>query len=156
MLEELENTARLIKQNADSVESKSLDKLNSLYAEKRRARKQYQEEHNRIVAQFTHVSSQFILLLIIYRRCLQTTVIRLCLASVVCLIHLATTFLGQGYLSLPSHIDQLWACPQHYILGPSTKYILAPPPRSKLHFCKVSINLLSVSPLSPILICDLL
>lgn len=59
MLEELENTAKLMKQNADSVESKSLDKLNSLYAEKRRARKQYQEEHNRIVAQFTHVSSYF-------------------------------------------------------------------------------------------------
>ncbi|XP_021919830.1 tyrosine-protein kinase Fer isoform X3 [Zootermopsis nevadensis] len=54
MLEELDNTARLIKHNADSLESKSLDKLNSLYAEKRRARKQYQEEHNRIVAQFTH------------------------------------------------------------------------------------------------------
>jgi tyrosine-protein kinase Fer len=70
MLEELENTAKLIKQNADSVESKSLDKLNSLYAEKRRARKQYQEEHNRIVAQFTHVSSYFTLLLIMYSRCL--------------------------------------------------------------------------------------
>ncbi|PNF39177.1 hypothetical protein B7P43_G01337 [Cryptotermes secundus] len=56
MLEELENTAKLIKQNADSVESKSLDKLNSLYAEKRRARKQYQEEHNRIAAQFTHLT----------------------------------------------------------------------------------------------------
>jgi tyrosine-protein kinase Fer len=57
MLEELENTAKLIKQNADLVESKSLDKLNSLYAEKRRARKHYQEEHNRIVAEFTHVHS---------------------------------------------------------------------------------------------------
>jgi tyrosine-protein kinase Fer len=71
MLEELENTAKLMKQNADSVESKSLDKLNSLYAEKRRARKQYQEEHNRIVAQFTHVSSYFILLLIVYSICLK-------------------------------------------------------------------------------------
>lgn len=68
MLEELENTAKLIKQNADFVESKSLDKLNSLYAEKRKARKQYQEEHNRIVAQFTHVSSHYTLLLIIYSR----------------------------------------------------------------------------------------
>jgi tyrosine-protein kinase Fer len=71
MLEELENTAKLMKQNADSVESKSLDKLNSLYAEKRRARKQYQEEHNRIVAQFTHVSSYFTLLLIVYIICLK-------------------------------------------------------------------------------------
>jgi tyrosine-protein kinase Fer len=71
MLEELENTAKLMKQNADSVESKSLDKLNSLYAEKRKARKQYQEEHNRIVAQFTHVSSYFTLLLTVCSICLK-------------------------------------------------------------------------------------
>jgi tyrosine-protein kinase Fer len=91
MLEELENTAKLIKQNADSVESKSLDKLNSLYAEKRRARKQYQEEHNRIVAQFTHVSSYFTLLLIIYSRCLQS--IRLgCIWPVMCLVHFAEKY----------------------------------------------------------------
>jgi tyrosine-protein kinase Fer len=92
MLEELENTARLMRQNADSVESKSLDKLNSLYAEKRRARKQYQEEHNRIVAQFTHVSLQFLLLLIIYKSIVQNC-------------------LSQAYFSLPSHVDQLWGLP---------------------------------------------
>ena len=57
MLEELENTAKFIKQNADSLESRSLDKLNSLYTEKRRARKQYQEEHNRLLNQFAHVST---------------------------------------------------------------------------------------------------
>ncbi|XP_069675619.1 tyrosine-protein kinase Fer isoform X3 [Periplaneta americana] len=56
MLEELENTAKLIKQNADCVESKSLEKLNTLYAEKRKARKLYQEEHNRIVSQFSHLT----------------------------------------------------------------------------------------------------
>ncbi|XP_063216956.1 tyrosine-protein kinase Fer isoform X4 [Bacillus rossius redtenbacheri] len=55
MLEELENTARLIKQNADTMESKTLEKLNSLYAEKRKAMKFYQEEYNRIAAQFAHL-----------------------------------------------------------------------------------------------------
>nr|CAD7429172.1 unnamed protein product [Timema monikensis] len=56
MLEEIENTAKLIKQNADMVESRSVEKLNSLYAEKRKGMKLYQEEHNRIAAQFSHVS----------------------------------------------------------------------------------------------------
>ncbi|XP_068087145.1 tyrosine-protein kinase Fer isoform X4 [Anabrus simplex] len=56
MMEDLDNTGKLIKQNADSVESISLDKLNTLYAEKRKARKQYQEEHNRIAAQFAHLT----------------------------------------------------------------------------------------------------
>nr|CAD7194144.1 unnamed protein product [Timema douglasi] len=54
MLEEIENTAKLIKQNADMVESRSVEKLNSLYAEKRKGMKLYQEEHNRIAAQFSH------------------------------------------------------------------------------------------------------
>jgi hypothetical protein len=81
MLEELENTAKLIKQNADLVESKSLDKLNSLYTEKRRARKQYQEEHNRIVVQFTHVSSHYTVFLIICSRVLPECVIRFCLVT---------------------------------------------------------------------------
>lgn len=56
MMEELDNTAKLIRQNADSIESKSLDALNALYAEKRKVRKLYQEEHTRILQQFTHVS----------------------------------------------------------------------------------------------------
>lgn len=56
MMEEMDNTAKLIRQNADSIESKSLDALNALYAEKRKARKSYQEEHARILQQFTHVS----------------------------------------------------------------------------------------------------
>lgn len=56
MMEELENTGKLIKQNADAIENKIVDILNSLYAEKRKARKAYQEEHTRIAQQFTHVS----------------------------------------------------------------------------------------------------
>ncbi|KAK4881692.1 hypothetical protein RN001_005011 [Aquatica leii] len=56
MMEELDNTSKLIKQNADSIESKTLDALNTMYTEKRKARKQYQEEHTRIAQQFTHLS----------------------------------------------------------------------------------------------------
>jgi tyrosine-protein kinase Fer len=111
MLEELENTARLIRQNADSMESKSLDKLNSLYAEKRRARKQYQEEHNRIVAQFTHVSLQFILLLIIYRRCLSNILIRLCLASDVFSPSCRKLFGSGIFLFAIACVNQLWGLP---------------------------------------------
>ncbi|KAJ8915238.1 hypothetical protein NQ315_015461, partial [Exocentrus adspersus] len=54
MMEEFDNTAKLIRQNADSIESKVLDALNALYAEKRKTRKLYQEEHARILQQFTH------------------------------------------------------------------------------------------------------
>lgn len=56
MMEELDTTGKLIKQNADTIESKALDKLNALHSEKRKARKQYQEDHNRILQKFTHVS----------------------------------------------------------------------------------------------------
>lgn len=56
MMEELDNTGKLIKQNADAIESKALDALNTIYTEKRKARKLYQEEHTRIAQQFTHVS----------------------------------------------------------------------------------------------------
>lgn len=56
MMEEMENTAKVIRQNADSIETKCLDALNTLYIEKRKARKLYQEEHARILQQFTHVS----------------------------------------------------------------------------------------------------
>jgi tyrosine-protein kinase Fer len=59
MMEELDNTGKLIKQNADTIESKLLDTLNGLYAEKRKVRKAYQEEHARILQQFTHVSPIF-------------------------------------------------------------------------------------------------
>ncbi|KAF5305505.1 hypothetical protein FQA39_LY01596 [Lamprigera yunnana] len=56
MMEELDNTSKLIKQNADSIENKTIDALNVMYAEKRKARKHYQEEHTRIAQQFTHLS----------------------------------------------------------------------------------------------------
>lgn len=56
MMEELDNTGKLIKQNADAIESKLVDSLSALYADKRKMRKAYQEEHARILQQFTHVS----------------------------------------------------------------------------------------------------
>lgn len=56
MLEEIDNTSKLIKQNADVLESKTLERLNALQTEKRKARKQYQEEHNKILQRFTNVS----------------------------------------------------------------------------------------------------
>nr|XP_023012456.1 tyrosine-protein kinase Fer isoform X2 [Leptinotarsa decemlineata] len=58
IMEEMDSTAKLIRHNADSIESKSLDALNTLYAEKRKARKAYQEEHARILHQFTHLSDE--------------------------------------------------------------------------------------------------
>ncbi|KAK5649914.1 hypothetical protein RI129_000943 [Pyrocoelia pectoralis] len=56
---EFDNSSKLMKQNADNIESKTLDALNTMYAEKRKARKQYQEEHTRISQQFTHVSKLY-------------------------------------------------------------------------------------------------
>ncbi|KAK3928564.1 Tyrosine-protein kinase Fer [Frankliniella fusca] len=56
MLEELDNTGKAVRQNADCLERDTLEKLNTLHAEKRKARKQYQEEHSRIAQQFATVS----------------------------------------------------------------------------------------------------
>lgn len=67
MMEELDNAGKLIKQNADTVESKALDRLNVLHSEKRKARKQYQEEHNKILQRFTHVSSLLFLKVWFYK-----------------------------------------------------------------------------------------
>lgn len=57
MMEELEAASRLIRANAETVEKESLEKLNLLCQEKRKARKQYLEEYNRINQQFTNVST---------------------------------------------------------------------------------------------------
>ncbi|XP_030767595.1 tyrosine-protein kinase Fer isoform X2 [Sitophilus oryzae] len=58
MMEELDNTAKLIRHNADNVENKVVDALNALCAEKRKVRKAYQEEHNRISHQFSQLSEE--------------------------------------------------------------------------------------------------
>lgn len=60
ILEELENAAKLIRTNADEVEKETLEKLNTLYMEKRKARKVYQDEHSRITLQMSNVSGRFL------------------------------------------------------------------------------------------------
>lgn len=55
MTEEWENTSRMIKTNAEALESKALDRLNTLMSERRKARKAYQEDHTKISSQFTQV-----------------------------------------------------------------------------------------------------
>lgn len=57
MTEEWENTSKLIRANAEALESRALDRLISLMTERRKARKTYQEDHTKISAQFAQVSS---------------------------------------------------------------------------------------------------
>lgn len=56
IMEEWEQTAKQIKSNAEVLESVCQDKLAQLYQDKRKARKAYHEEHNKIATQFTNVS----------------------------------------------------------------------------------------------------
>lgn len=56
-MDEMETMSKLIRQNADFVENKTLERVNILYSEKRKARKKYQEDHNRIALELTHVST---------------------------------------------------------------------------------------------------
>lgn len=55
-MEEWEQTAKQFKSNAEFLESLCQDKLTHLYQDKRKARKNYQEEHQKIATQFTNVS----------------------------------------------------------------------------------------------------
>lgn len=59
ILEELENVAKLMKSNTDIIEKETLEKLNTLYVEKRKARKTYHDEHTRISLQISNVSFFF-------------------------------------------------------------------------------------------------
>lgn len=56
IMEEWEQTAKQFKSNAEFLESMCQDKLTHLYQDKRKARKNYQEEHQKIATQFTNVS----------------------------------------------------------------------------------------------------
>uniref|UniRef100_A0A1B6KDU2 F-BAR domain-containing protein n=1 Tax=Graphocephala atropunctata TaxID=36148 RepID=A0A1B6KDU2_9HEMI len=58
ILEELERVAKLVKSNADTVEKETIEKLNTLYIEKRKARKTYQDEHTRISLQMSNVAEE--------------------------------------------------------------------------------------------------
>ncbi|XP_041762463.1 tyrosine-protein kinase Fer-like isoform X2 [Anopheles merus] len=55
-MEELDHTAKQIRTNAEQLETVCHEKLASLYQEKRRVRKQYQEEHTKIATQFSHLT----------------------------------------------------------------------------------------------------
>lgn len=57
-MEEWDQTAKQLKSKAELLESVCQDKLTHLYQDKRKARKTYQEEHSKIAAQFTTVSTQ--------------------------------------------------------------------------------------------------
>lgn len=56
VMEEWEQSAKQIKSNAEILESVCQEKLAQLYQDKRKTRKAYHEEHNKIATQFTNVS----------------------------------------------------------------------------------------------------
>lgn len=59
MLDEFEATGKLIKQNTDLLETKGLEKITAMFTEKRKSRKLFQEEYNKITQQFTQVLELF-------------------------------------------------------------------------------------------------
>lgn len=57
IMDEVDQTAKQIKSNAEQLElTICQEKLSQLYQEKRKARKAYQEEHNKIATQFSQVN----------------------------------------------------------------------------------------------------
>lgn len=56
-MEEMEQSAKQMRMSADLLEGLCQDKLATLFQDKRKARKAYQEEHNKIIAQFNNVSA---------------------------------------------------------------------------------------------------
>jgi len=54
-MDSIDQTAKLIKQQADSIENIVIDQLSMLYSERRRARKLYQEEQTWLNNQFQQV-----------------------------------------------------------------------------------------------------
>lgn len=55
-MDSIDQTAKLIKQQADSIESIVIERISVLYSERRRARKVYQEEQAWLINQFQQVS----------------------------------------------------------------------------------------------------
>ncbi|XP_037975747.2 tyrosine-protein kinase Fer isoform X2 [Plutella xylostella] len=72
MTEEWENTSKLIRANAEALESRALDRLASLMAERRKARKVYQEDHSKINSQFTQLSEEVSRKQSEYQKCLES------------------------------------------------------------------------------------
>ncbi|KAK6617552.1 hypothetical protein RUM44_005140 [Polyplax serrata] len=56
LLEGFEFLAKLIKQNAESMEQRVLDKLNQLHAEKKKTRKLYLDEYNKMSSQMSKIT----------------------------------------------------------------------------------------------------
>lgn len=56
LMEELENLGKLFKSNAEIIEKETLNKLNTMCSEKRKAKKHYQDEYSRLCQQFSAVS----------------------------------------------------------------------------------------------------
>lgn len=57
-MDSIDQTAKLIKQQADSIENIVVDQLSTLYSERRRARKLYQEEQTWLTNQLQQVSKR--------------------------------------------------------------------------------------------------
>ncbi|XP_052748522.1 tyrosine-protein kinase Fer isoform X1 [Galleria mellonella] len=72
MTEEWENTSRLIKANAEALDSRALDRLTALMTERRKSRKTYQEDHTKISSQFTQLSEEVQRKQSEYQKCLES------------------------------------------------------------------------------------
>ncbi|XP_026330371.1 tyrosine-protein kinase Fer isoform X6 [Hyposmocoma kahamanoa] len=72
MTEEWENTSKLIRANAEALESRALDRLTSLMTERRKTRKTYQEDHTKISAQFAQLSEEVQRKQSEYQKCLES------------------------------------------------------------------------------------
>ncbi|XP_022825868.1 tyrosine-protein kinase Fer isoform X1 [Spodoptera litura] len=72
MTEEWENISRLIRANAEALESKALDRLTTLMTERRKSRKVYQEDHTKISSQFTQLSEEVQRKQSEYQKCLES------------------------------------------------------------------------------------
>lgn len=55
-MDEIEQQSKQIRFNAEQLENLCSDRMQQLYQDKRKSRKQYQEEHTKIATQFAHVS----------------------------------------------------------------------------------------------------
>lgn len=65
-MDSIDQTAKLIKQQADSIEN-IMDQLNTLYTERRRAKKLYQEEQTWLTNQFQQVNKRLNSIVIKYQ-----------------------------------------------------------------------------------------
>lgn len=57
-MEECDHTSKQLRANAELLEAVCKDKLQQLHQDKQRARKAYQEEHQKITTQFNNVCAQ--------------------------------------------------------------------------------------------------